>query len=162
MRSVWFSRYFIRAGMPPTLCRSSITYFPEGLDRKFSAGLLTISGSDLLQVCQEGCLVSDSLEIVDREFDFSGPGHRKKVQNLYAHQHQRRGVVGEAHTALVEPPITLMMAMVLRKDWRVTISLWYRCRLRRAIDQHKPNQTHFGLRSSSIRFFKYLGALKHS
>ena len=24
------------------------------------------------------------------------------------------------------------------------------------------NQTHFGLRSSSIKFFKYFGALKHS
>ena len=50
-------------------------------------GPLSIPNSDVLQVYQERCLVSDSLEIVDRQLDFSRPGHRKKVQNLCAHQY---------------------------------------------------------------------------
>lgn len=62
-------------------------YFPEGLNYEFSVGFLSTSNSDVLQVCQEGSFVSDSLEIVNRELDFGGPGHRKKVQNLYAHQY---------------------------------------------------------------------------
>lgn len=68
--------------MPPILCKSSIIYFPEGLDSKASANLSFGFTSNVLQVCQEGRLVCDSLEILDREFYFGGSGHRKEVQNL--------------------------------------------------------------------------------
>ena len=57
-------------------------YLPEGLDNEPSVNVFPSFASDVLQVRQEGCLVGDGLEIVDRELYFSGPGHRKQVQNL--------------------------------------------------------------------------------
>ena len=72
---------------------------------------------------------------------------------------QVRGTM--AHTAFVEPPITLMTAIALRKDLRVTISLRVSLFVKVCYVSGR-NQTHFGLRSSSIKFFRYFGALKHS
>lgn len=79
--------------------------------------------SDVLQVCQQGRLVGDRLKIFDREFYLSGPGHREEVQNLVPISPHHASEGRTSHTALVEPPMTLMTAIALRKDWRVTISL---------------------------------------
>ena len=48
-------------------------------------------GGDILQVSQVGGLISDGLEIIDREFNVGGPGHRKKVQNLIWISTRRKG-----------------------------------------------------------------------
>ena len=46
---------------------------------------------DVLQVCQEGRLVGDRLEIFDREFYFSSPGHCEEMQDLVPVSTQRAG-----------------------------------------------------------------------
>ena len=148
--------------MPPTLCRSSITYFPEGLDCRFSVGFLSISSNDVLQVRQEGCLVSDSLEIVNRKFNFGCPGHRKKVQDLCTHQSQRisernNGTYGIGGTSDNINDSNGVEEGLASND--IPKGIGYRSRY--SMNQ-RESKTHFGLRSSSIKFFKYLGALKHS
>ena len=45
------------------------------------------------------------------------------MENLHSSMLSGQAIRVTVHTALVEPPITLMTAMALRKDLRVTMSL---------------------------------------
>ncbi len=72
------SRYFITAGVPPTRCRSAITYLPLGLrSARYGTRSLTL------------------LEVVDRQLDADRAGHGDQMQHGVGraaerhHQHHR-------------------------------------------------------------------------
>ena len=72
------SRYFITAGVPPTLCKSSCTYWPLGF-----------------KIGQVRHAVADLLEIVDRQRHVHRAGHRDQMQHgigraAQGHHHDHR------------------------------------------------------------------------
>mmetsp|Transcript_23696 Transcript_23696/g.58577 ORF Transcript_23696/g.58577 Transcript_23696/m.58577 type:complete len:336 (-) Transcript_23696:810-1817(-) len=83
-----WARYFMRAGVPPTLCRSSITYLPEGF--------MSARNGVLSEIFWKSSMVRGTSAA--------------------------RAMAMRCMTALVLPPVAMMMTIALSKEARVMIS----------------------------------------
>lgn len=78
----------------------------------------------ILEVGEVRSSVCNCLEVVDREVNVGCTSHCEKMEDLKQHVNNSSVHAGGlTRTEFVEPPRMLTIAIALRNDWRVTMSL---------------------------------------